>query len=177
MKKIVVGGSIGAGKSTLAKALSKKLHIEHTELDSFYWLPGWHIRPAEQTKELINKTTSVDRWIICGNFSAFKEFTVDRAVTIIWLDYPFVVCFWQALKRAIRNIKTQQKCCNGNQETWGRLFFSKDSILLWLIRTFRRRNRRYEKMMHDPLYKNKTLIRLQSHKEAEKWLESLAIKK
>lgn len=175
MKKIMICGSIGAGKTTLAKALSKKLNIAHTELDSVYWLPGWQMRPAEQMQELINKTTSVDRWIICGNFNAFKELTRDRADTIIWLDYPFLICFWQALKRSIRNIKTHQKCCNGNQDTWRRLFFSKNSILLWLIRTFRRRNKRYETMMQDPFYKNKAFIRLKSRKEAEKWLAGLAI--
>lgn len=110
MKKIMIGGSIGAGKSTLAKALSIKLNIAHTELDSFYWLPGWQIRPTDQMRELINKTTSADRWIICGNFNAFKEFTRDRADTIIWLDYPFFVCLWQAFKRSVHHIKTQQKC-------------------------------------------------------------------
>lgn len=177
MKKIMIGGSIGAGKSTLAKALSKKLNIEHTELDSFYWLPNWQVRPADQMRELINKTTSADSWIICGNFNAFKEITLDRADMIIWLDYPLFVCLWQAFKRSWHNIYTQQKCCNGNQDTWQHLFFSKNSIVLWLIRTFRRRNKRYTAIMQDPFYENKTFVRLKSHKEAEKWLASLAIKK
>lgn len=176
MRKIIIGGSIGAGKSTLAKALSRKLNIPHVELDNFYWLPEWQVRPMDQLKNLVEKTTSAQEWIICGNYSKLKEFTTDRADTIIWLDYPFLTCFWQALKRYIRNIINKQKCCNGNQETWGRLFFSKNSILLWLISTFRQRNKRYAAMFtteKDLFYKDKTFVRLKSHKQAKSWLEKI----
>jgi len=47
MKKILVIGSGGAGKSTFAKRLGELLSIEVIHLDALYWQPGW-IEPAKQ---------------------------------------------------------------------------------------------------------------------------------
>ncbi|MFC1841712.1 adenylate kinase [Candidatus Dependentiae bacterium] len=170
MKRIVIVGSIGAGKSSLAKVLSKKLHIEHIELDNLFWLPEWNIRPAEEVKELAAKKIDKPAWIICGNFSFLRPLIWPKADTVVWLDYPFLLCFWRTLKRSFINIIKRRKCCNGNQETFGRLFFSKNSILLWCIRTYKRRNKRYERLMHDPVYKHIRFVRLKSDKETNHWV-------
>ena len=175
MKRIQIVGSIGSGKTSLGKKLSKKMGIPHFELDTLFWLPGWKIRPFDEIFELAYVQADKPAWIICGNFSFLKHVTLDEADTIVWLDYPFWVCFWQTLKRAISNIVKQKKCCNGNQETFGRLFFSKNSILLWMIRTFKRRNKRYAFLIKDPMYKDKTFVRLQSHKETAQWFKSIKV--
>jgi adenylate kinase family enzyme len=177
MKKIVIAGATGSGKSTFAKDLSKKLNIFHVELDNLYWLPGWQPRPEQEIRALFSKTTSNEKWIVCGNYPSLKEFTVDRADTIVWLDYSFLFCFWFTLKRSLRRIIKREKCCNGNQETFQRLIFSKNSILLWMITSYRGRNKRYAKMMQDPMYKDKIFIRLKSRKQAQKWLENLVLEK
>jgi len=175
VKRVQIVGSIGSGKTSLGKKLSKKLNIPHLELDTLFWLPGWEIRPALEIIDLAYKEAEKPTWIFCGNYSFLKHVTLDNADTIVWLDYPFWLCFWQTLKRAIKNIIKQQKCCNGNQETFTRLFFSKNSILLWMIRTFKRRNERYAQLMHDPEYTDKTFVRFKSRKETKQWLENLHV--
>jgi len=173
MKRIVIGGSIGAGKSSLAKRLSEKLHIEHIELDSLYWLPGWKVRPVQELKKLAVQVAQKETWVVCGNFSVLRPIIWAKVDTVVWLDYPFLRCFWQAFKRSIKNIINQKTCCNGNQETFRRLLFSKNSILWWCITTYRKRNKKYERLMHDPMYKHINFVRLKSHKEADNWLKSL----
>jgi adenylate kinase family enzyme len=41
MQRILVIGSSGTGKSTLARQLASKLALPIIHLDKEYWLPGW----------------------------------------------------------------------------------------------------------------------------------------
>ena len=173
MKKIVVVGSTGSGKTTLAKALSKKLNIPHVELDSLSWLPGWQQRPTYELMEIVEKITDGSEWVICGNYPKLRVFTIYQADCLVWLDYPFIICFWQTLKRSFRQIVKREKYSNGDQETFVRLCTPKSSILLWLIKNFKQRNKIYAQMMQDPFYKDKTFVRLKSHKQAKQWLEKI----
>lgn len=173
MQKIVVVGPIGAGKTTLAKALSKKLNIPHFELDSLSWLPGWQQRPANELMEIVDEITSGQKWVICGNYPKLRVFTIYEAEVIVWLDYPFILCFWQTLKRSIWKILKREKYSNGDQETFVRLCTPKSSIIIWLIRNFKKRNKIYAQMMQDPFYEDKIFVRLKSHKEAKSWLENI----
>lgn len=175
MKKFVVVGSTGAGKSTFARALSKKLNISHIELDNISRIPGGKSRSTQELRDLVIKATVTPQWIVCGNYPALKDIILDRADVIVWLDYPFFICFWQTLKRSFKHIIKREKYSNGDRETFVRLFFSKDSILVYLIKTFRQRNKRYAAMMQDPFYKDKTFIRLKSHRQAKKCLWQIDI--
>jgi adenylate kinase family enzyme len=173
MQKIVVVGSTGSGKTTLAKAISKKLNIQHVELDSLSWLPGWKQRQVYELMEIVEKITCGSEWVICGNYPKLRVFTIYKADVIVWLDYPFFLCFWQTLKRSIGQILKREKYSNGDQETFVRLCTPKSSIIIWLIRNFKKRNKIYAQMMEDPFYEDKIFVRLKSHKEAQDWLEKI----
>jgi hypothetical protein len=58
-------------------------------------------------------------------------------------------------------------------ETWSQVF-SKDSIIVWLFRSYWRRREAYQKVFRDPgFYPNTRYIRLKSPAEAENWFNSL----
>ena len=57
VKKIIIAGSAGVGKSTLGKKLSKKLSIPHIELDHLFWLPDWKPRPEQERKKIAKEKT------------------------------------------------------------------------------------------------------------------------
>ena len=67
--------------------------------------------------------------------------------------------------RAVR----REELWHGNRETFRHSFAGKDSIMLWFLRTFRRRRRQYEAAMADPANAHLTLVRLRSPREAERW--------
>jgi len=173
VKRIIIGGSIGAGKTSLAKLFSKKFDISHIELDALYWLPGWRLRPVEEFKKIVAEAIDKPSWVICGNFSVIRPITWKKADTVVWLDYPFFLCFWQCFKRSVQNVIKRRPCCNENYESFSRLFFSRHSILWWMIKTYKKRNKKYFRLMNDPEYKHITFIRLTSHEETKKWVESL----
>ena len=175
MKKIIVAGPIGAGKTTLSKLLSKKLSIQHFELDNIYWLPDWQVRPLEKRKRMAEDIILPSEWIICGNHYYSKDVTWARADTCIWLDYPLWLCFLRALKRGLKLAWNKKKICNGNTESFCRLLFSKNSVLLCLIKQYRKIKSRYSEIEKSKEFENLKIIRLRSPKETETWLAGLQI--
>src|SRR6185503_13393223 len=99
MRRVLVIGSGGSGKSTVAAQIGELLDLEVNHLDKFYWNPGWvETQPDEWIKkvtELVNR----DSWIIDGNYSGTLELRVRKCDTIVFLDLPRFICLWRIVKR------------------------------------------------------------------------------
>ncbi len=135
---------------------------------------GNHVK-LEEFIATIAAITEGQEWIINGNYSKANQVILARADTIIWLDYSFFRCLYQAFLRAIRRVIRKESCCGSNYEGLIRLFLSKNSILVWIMRTFRRRKITYNKLFtHNK--ENKTYIRLINPKETNHWLTILKAK-
>jgi len=171
--RIVVIGATGSGKTTFGHALAQQGGYMLTDLDDLYWLPGWQPRAAEDFYARAVAAAAADRWVICGNYSAVRPAVWPRAAAIVWLDYPFTLVFWRLLTRSVRRIVDKKKICNGNTDTL-RNFLSKNSIMLWLLRSYWKRRRDYAAIFADAgLYPDADYIRLTSPAAAEKWLRDL----
>lgn len=59
MKRILLIGSGGAGKSTLARELGKKLSIEVTHLDRILWRPNWEPIPKKEKNSRKNNSKRI----------------------------------------------------------------------------------------------------------------------
>jgi adenylate kinase family enzyme len=102
MKKVLVIGSGGAGKSTFATRLGELLGIEVIHLDQFYWRPGWVETPKSEWLETVERLVRKDSWIIDGNYSGSLETRLAACDTVIFLDIARSVCVWRLLKRVVR---------------------------------------------------------------------------
>jgi adenylate kinase family enzyme len=101
MKKILVVGSGGSGKSTFARRLGEALGLEVIHLDSFYWLPGW-VEPAKDAwREKVSQLLNGESWVIDGNYSGTIDLRLEACDTAIFLDLPRSTCVWRIVKRAI----------------------------------------------------------------------------
>lgn len=67
MWRILVVGSGGAGKSMLARKLSKILRLPLINLDARYWRPGWVQTGKDERKQIVSELIKRDRWVIDGN--------------------------------------------------------------------------------------------------------------
>jgi adenylate kinase family enzyme len=102
MQRILVIGSGGAGKSTVAAKLGEKLGLEVNHLDKFYWRSGWVEPPREEWVQTVTELINRDSWIIDGNYGGTLELRMQRCDTIVFLDLSRVLCVWRILKRNLR---------------------------------------------------------------------------
>ena len=174
MRKIIIAGSAGVGKSTLARKLSKKLEVPHIELDHLFWLPGWKPRSEAERKAIAReKIEGLSEWILCGNHFYLSDITLGKADTVVWLDYPLRISLWGVFKRAIRSVIKKEKIVGANVETAARLFSPKRSILLYTVRTYGQSRKHYSNMMNSSEYKHVKFICLRSRKEMREWLKRI----
>ncbi|WP_409274339.1 DNA topology modulation protein [Neobacillus sp. SCS-31] len=117
MKKIAIIGSGGAGKSTLAKVLGKRLGLKVYHLDALFWKPGWV--PMDRTAfiRLQNGIMNEETWIIDGNFGSTMDARLEKADTVIFLHYSTIRCLVGIVKRRIQyQGKTRPDMGEGCQE-------------------------------------------------------------
>jgi len=98
-KKIMIVGSSGSGKSTLARQLGEMLGLTVIHIDKELWKSGWVKTPIDEWHEKHNKLVSVPEWIIDGNNPGNMEIRLEKADTVIFLDFSRFVCLRSALKR------------------------------------------------------------------------------
>ena len=129
--------------------------------------------PGDVFTERTAAATEGDAWVVDGNYSAvMRDLAWARAQTVVWLDYPFLVCGWRLLRRTVLRSARREELWHGNRETFWHSFAARDSILLWFLRTFRRR-RQYEAAMADPANAHLAFVRLLSPREAARWLAAI----
>ena len=124
MKKIVILGCAGCGKSTLAKKIGSKFNIPVLHLDTIYWKANWQL---EDNDVFLNKQLEMlkkDSWIIDGNYRDTLDLRLKDCDTIIYLDYPRRVAIFGIYKRYFqyRN-KQRDTIADGCHEKIDRSFF------------------------------------------------------
>ena len=143
LRRVAVVGTSCCGKTIFARELAAVLEVPHIELDALYWLPRWAERPAAEFRGLVEKHASAERWVPDGNYSIVREVLWRRATDVVWLNYPFVLVFARALSRTVLRIVTREELFSGNRESIRQSFFSRGSILLWVLKTFRRNRSKF----------------------------------
>ncbi|MFK0243110.1 DNA topology modulation protein FlaR [Amycolatopsis azurea] len=102
MRRVMVVGCSGAGKSTFSRRLGAALGLPVTHLDRLYWRPGWTPAPDAEFHAAQQEIIASDAWVIDGNYGSSMHLRLPRADTIVFLDYPRRVCLWRALTRCLR---------------------------------------------------------------------------
>src|SRR6185503_18315091 len=102
MRKVLVIGPGGSGKSTFARRLGELLEIQVKHLDAFYWRAGWTKPSNEDWVNTVTELASGDAWIMDGNFGGTLELRLEHCDTIIFLDMPRLLCLWRVTKRRLR---------------------------------------------------------------------------
>jgi adenylate kinase family enzyme len=103
MKRVVVIGNGGGGKSTLARSLATRLDCPCVELDALLWQPGWRLTPVEAYNAEHARLIAGERWIIdgLGRQESIPQ-RLARATDIVLVDMPLWMHFWLAAERQLQ---------------------------------------------------------------------------
>lgn len=105
MKRVMVIGSCGAGKSVFATALAKKTGLPLIHLDVEFWNPGWVETPDGEWPAKVEALAARETWIIDGNYSGTFPLRMPRADTIILITRPRWLCLARAIWRSVRHYR------------------------------------------------------------------------
>ena len=175
VRRVVILGTSGSGKTTLARELAARLNVPHIELDALHWEPDWVEATTETMRQRVRRAIAdaPDGWAVCGNYRAVKDEIWPAADTIVWLDYPMSLVFRRVLLRTLRRWWDGTELWSGNRERLWTQFFSRESILLWVINTWRLRRRDHPKELADPRWRHARVLRFRTPGEAMAWLGKL----
>jgi adenylate kinase family enzyme len=171
MKRIAIIGTTGCGKTTLAAEISRLLGLVHIELDALNWQPGWTMVPDEVFRQTVSAAVHATQWVTDGNYRSVRDLVWERADCLVWLDYRLSLVLRRLLGRTMTRISSGQTCCNGNQESL-RKAFSRDSIILWALKTHGRLRREYPSLLQQCARQGKTIVVHRSPKETQAWLDT-----
>jgi adenylate kinase family enzyme len=168
MRKVLVIGSGGAGKSTFARRLGKILQIEVIHLDALYWRAGWVETPKPEWAERVAELVARDAWIMDGNYSGTFDLRLKACDAVVFLDMPRLLCLWRVLKRWLmyrrRSRPDMAEGC-GEKLNW--------EFILWVWNYPKTRKPKVIEWMRVNS-ESKEVIRLRSPAEVEKYLAEVS---
>ncbi|MEZ5342531.1 MAG: hypothetical protein R2706_14090 [Acidimicrobiales bacterium] len=177
MRRIMVVGSSGAGKTTMAMALAERFELTHIELDELYHLAGWTPRERSDFRRAVAEAMAraSDGWVMCGDYdSAIGELRLAAADTVVWLDYSRLVVTRRVVLRTLRRAITREELWNGNREPLAN-FYRWDperNVIRWSWTHFREKRSRYERSLAGD-WATLNVFRFTTPRSAAAWLGSL----
>ncbi len=167
MKRILVIGSSGSGKSTFSRRLGELLNLEVIHLDKLFWHSDWIETPKDEWRTKVEKTLEGDSWIIDGNYSATMDLRLPACDTVIFLETPRITCVYRVLKRVAHYKKgSRPDIPAGCDEKFDWEFVK----IVWNYPT--RSKPKVEALLRQ-FESEKTIIRLKSKKEIENFFTRL----
>ena len=101
MRRIIVAGCQGSGKTSLALKLGQKLGLPVVHLDVLYWQPGWKPSDKAGFRGRVADAITGEGWVADGSFSGLAlDLTLARADTLIIIERPRWLCLWRVLWRS-----------------------------------------------------------------------------
>jgi adenylate kinase family enzyme len=166
MRKVLVIGSGGSGKTTLARRIAARLNIELIHLDSLYWRPGWVETPKAEWLKILEEIVERDTWIMDGNYSGTLELRIRACDSVIFLDMPRRICLWRVAKRLLLNWnKTRPDMADNCRERFN------PGFMLWIWGYRKRTRPKVLAMLRQSPGKN--IVVLRSQREIEEFLAGL----
>jgi adenylate kinase family enzyme len=102
MRRILVVGCPGAGKSSFARRLAEKLPLPLIYLDRFYWHSGWRPSQLSEWRDQVTALVTAPEWIMDGNYANTFDLRMPRADSLIWLNHPRMTCMRRVLMRIVK---------------------------------------------------------------------------
>ena len=167
-ERVLIAGTSGAGKTTLARAVAAHLDLPYVELDALHHGPGWTKRP--QFEGDVHRLVAGARWVSEWQYAAMRDVLLARADLLVWLDLPRHVVMARVVRRTVRRRIRREVLWNGNVEPPLRTFLTdRDHIVRWAWRTHERTGTRVTAA--GAARPELAVVRLTSRAQVARWTE------
>lgn len=172
--RIVVIGTSGAGKTTLARKIAERLGLPHIELDAINWQPGWRDLDRHDQPEFVRRVAEAiqaERWVADGNYGSVRDMLWRRATHLVWLDYERPVIMVRVIARSVYRaaLGGELWAGTGNREHWHD-FIRPSHPIRWAWSTWRQRRRETEERLGRSEFAHLVVFRLRRPAEADRVL-------
>lgn len=178
LERVVVVGSSGSGKTTVARALAEHLDAPHLEMDAVFHARGWADAAHGEFLPTLDEFTTAGRWIVDGNYTSHgtRELVWPRADTFVWLDLPRRTAMGRVVRRTLRRVVTRERLWGSVREPFSNLYSLDPSrnIIVWTWTRHGHVREKYETAMADGSWSHATVHRLRTPREVDAFLESLS---
>lgn len=165
----MIASASGNGKTTLGRALARRLDVPFVEMDALVHGPDWSETPNDELRALLEPILAGDGWVIDGSYRGkLGNLILDGADLVVWLDQPIRVWLPRLLRRTRRRIRGDEPLWNDNRESWRTAIVGRESLVVWAVRMHFARRRRYPDVLAPY-----NVVRLRSPSEVERWLDEV----
>jgi adenylate kinase family enzyme len=92
MKKVIVIGCAGSGKSVFSRSFAQISGLPLYHLDTIWWREDGTNVSREEFDLRLGEILERDEWIIDGNYKRTMEWRIEACDTVIFFDLPLEVC-------------------------------------------------------------------------------------
>jgi nicotinate-nucleotide adenylyltransferase len=110
--------------------------------------------------------------VVDGNYDEVRDLVWSRATDIVWLDLSLPRVLWRLLRRTVK--RAGQPLWNGNSESFRSVFFQRDSLLAYTLRSYQSRRRSLTEWLARPEFAHLRISRFRSPQALAKWLAESA---
>jgi adenylate kinase family enzyme len=176
--RIIITGTSGAGKTTLARTLAAHLDLPRVELDAINWQPNWRDLKTDDPLEFVRRVSlaiAPDDWVADGAYHVVRDLTWRRATHLIWLDYERPVIMRRVILRSIHRAVSGRELWpgTGNRESWLN-WFKPSHPIRWAWRTWAHWRRYTGALLADPGYAHLRVLHLREPRDARSAINALA---
>jgi adenylate kinase family enzyme len=102
VQRVAIIGPGGAGKTTIALELGRRLGLPVVHLDRIFWQPGWTEPDRSDWERAHRAALAGNAWVADGNYGSTMAERLRRADTIVLVDPPPLACVWRLARRQVR---------------------------------------------------------------------------
>ena len=167
--RIVVVGTSGAGKTTLARRIAALLELRYIELDAINWQSGWRDLTRHDPEEFVrrvNEAIEAKAWVVDGNYGPVRDRVWQRATHLVWLVYERPVIMARVISRSLIRAILRTELWAGNRERWRHMLRPSHPIR-WAWSTWDRRRRETAELLAQRECAHLVVLRLRRPREVE----------